>query len=626
MSRFILNEQVGLSLCRFAARMGKPVNLSVLLLLCSQPIAAAQLEVPGGYATIQAAINAAASGDIVNVAAGTYLEQLTITKPLTLQGAGQSSTIIQSPTAVNLTQSGGNWKSLKAQDVYAIIGVKLATAGLVTIKNLKVDGNDQGYLPDATYPDKNTYVFQGIGAYNSNLTVDSVTVTNVRELDSSYPGNVLPAGYLPADQPAGMNHNEGIFAESSAAPGTHTLTVTNSTVTKFQKTAIMGWGPGLVVDINNNLIQGYGKTLWSTGNGIQIGSSDRTSQGGANGDRRGTRGSITNNRILDLGLVIPTPGNPGSYLNLGLAGPSGILLWEAGSGVTISNNTITGPGVFSWHSSVTSNDGGFGNLGIDVYKSASPTITGNTVSGMDIGIEEENTTPGSNLTVSGNVLSNNALDYWVGAGNNQITLGSNAEVVTVNQSGNGANTLTNFGAGDAIYVLGFTNVGGVDSVNGLINGNPVVSFSGGTVSAGDGSNVAANSIQVASSGGNTTLYINTDGVSGSTPQQLTLAGTFAPANFTLGTDRIISPRPPPPLRPALPIASRRVPPRSTERPSTMARALRSALSMGRPPLTEARSPRHKAPFRRGRSVPQWWYPQACRDSPAVLPTITESRR
>lgn len=42
----------------------------------------------GCYATISAAVSAAASGDTVDVTSGSYQEMVTITKPLTLQGHG----------------------------------------------------------------------------------------------------------------------------------------------------------------------------------------------------------------------------------------------------------------------------------------------------------------------------------------------------------------------------------------------------------------------------------------------------------------------------------------------------------------------------------------------------------
>ena len=55
------------------------------------------LHVPGQYATIQSAIDAAPTGATIVVAPGIYTEQVSITKSVSLHGAGASATIIQAP-------------------------------------------------------------------------------------------------------------------------------------------------------------------------------------------------------------------------------------------------------------------------------------------------------------------------------------------------------------------------------------------------------------------------------------------------------------------------------------------------------------------------------------------------
>ncbi|WP_215238955.1 right-handed parallel beta-helix repeat-containing protein [Dyadobacter helix] len=482
------------------------------------------------YETIQEAINAAVDGDEINLDEETFVEQLTITKGITLSGAGTGKTIIKSPARTALVQSGGDWTTLKNQKLYAVIGIKTGSVAQVTIKNLTVDGDDQGYIA----ADQTTYTFQGIGIQNSNVIIDDVSITKVRELATDFTQipdvATLPAGY-PTDQPSGSNHNESIGSEGVAGADSYTLVVKNCHISKFHKTGILAWGPTQIVDINNNTIQGYGQTLWSTGNGIQIGSSKF-----GDNERGGTTGSVTDNDILDIGIVVPSEGNPGYYLNPGLGGSSGILLSSTGDGFTVSGNSITRTFSPSWLIDITSSPGNYANQGIDIYNCPNIKILSNTISGFDAGILEEAAVADSKSTVSDNIFSNNGMDILLNTGNDVIELQEDAnarpEIITLKKGLHGTDQIKGFGADDRLFVIDLPS--GVIVKNGLLeNGDPVIDFSDGTVTAGDGTNVAAGSMQVATTSTLSTLHVNTGTTAGPADLVVKLDGVYYPGNFIL---------------------------------------------------------------------------------------------
>lgn len=80
-----------------ASRLVRSAALCGALLALQLATSAATRSVPSQYSTIQAAVNAAASGDIIQIAAGNYNEAVTVPSSkskINLQGAGKTATRI----------------------------------------------------------------------------------------------------------------------------------------------------------------------------------------------------------------------------------------------------------------------------------------------------------------------------------------------------------------------------------------------------------------------------------------------------------------------------------------------------------------------------------------------------
>jgi len=186
---------------------------------------------------IQRGINAAGStGWTVNVASGSFTEQLEIPKTLTLLGQGADITNIVSPAILPLsyTSSAANKPVIYVHN-----------ANNVVINGITLDGDGKG---------NSNYRFQGIAFWNAGGSVLNSKVIDV------------------ADTPfSGAQHGVGIYAFNNIPASTYNVVLNNVTVTGFQKTGVALNGTGnLTVDIDNITTIGAGLTSVTAQNGIQI--------------------------------------------------------------------------------------------------------------------------------------------------------------------------------------------------------------------------------------------------------------------------------------------------------------------------------------------------------------------
>ncbi len=132
-------------------------------------------------ASIQTAINSAAAGDTVQLSSGTYIEEISITKNLTLKGNGIGQSIIQCPTTPNPLTNTFTFTPTGA--VYHPF-VLVEGAPSVNILDLTVDGNSQAtnFL---------SFRFLGIGYHNAGGVIQNVNATNVED---SFPGGPTQHG------------------------------------------------------------------------------------------------------------------------------------------------------------------------------------------------------------------------------------------------------------------------------------------------------------------------------------------------------------------------------------------------------------------------------------------------
>jgi hypothetical protein len=301
----------------------------------------------GGYGTIQAAVDAVPAGSTIDVCPGTYPEQVTISKALTLQGitySNSSQAIITMPSAGLTTTSDVYWGVISAQ-------VEV-TSGPVNITNVTVDGTagtsdcpfnsytgifyangSSGTVNEVETRGQNC-AFSGSGfgimAENGAGTVQVVKIENSNIHDYSYIG-VFTAAASPSTLTATISGNYVYGGGSKDYAGIDAYTNTAGVVSG---NIISGSTRGVLV---------YSGTVTVSGNTVTDGSYGIDLQAAA---------SVTSNRVFNT--------------------PTGIFVGV--NGATIKSNTIakaaTGIQINCWTATVTGNTVNGATNGLDYVPSA----------------------------------------------------------------------------------------------------------------------------------------------------------------------------------------------------------------------------------------------------------------
>jgi len=238
------------------------------------------------YTSIQAAVNAAKSGDIIRVCAGTYHEQVVIGKSLSLEA---DNGVIVIPSDVVANAAGLS----SAEPIATIVLVK--NAENVSLQGFIVDGSANGLT--ACGP-----TLIGILYQDASGSIAHNAVRNVRL----------------ANDLTGCQSGLAIDVESSSS-GQSSVTIADNSVDGYQKNGITADEPGTEVFVTNNAVTGLGPTTGAAQNGIQIGF--------------GAQGRVTNNVVAD-NIYSPCESATNCPSNA-----TGILIYQS-DGVRVERNTV----------------------------------------------------------------------------------------------------------------------------------------------------------------------------------------------------------------------------------------------------------------------------------------------
>jgi nitrous oxidase accessory protein NosD len=278
-----------------------------------------------GYDHIQQAL--AGPGTVIHVCAGTYREQLSIERPVTITGYEGATVGVPSVTADSSTpcdQVSESGSTFPDQDEISICG-----AGKVVIKNLDVD---------AIWPG------QPVGAEECGFNLYGILVAGGAELELSGSTVIGAAPKVINGCQYGVGIEVGFNARGSVSAGKAKLS--KDVVKGYDKNGITIAGTGSEATIKTVTVTGAGKTPVIAQNGIGV--------------QEGAKATITGATVSGNECEYPGACGPDAVTQVAA---DGAYFYEAAEGSSISKSTLTG------------ND-----VGVEAYdSSADPSIANDTL-------------------------------------------------------------------------------------------------------------------------------------------------------------------------------------------------------------------------------------------------------
>ncbi|HYG47042.1 MAG TPA: M10 family metallopeptidase C-terminal domain-containing protein [Allosphingosinicella sp.] len=320
----------------------------------------------GGFATIQAAVDAAQDGDTILVAAGTYVEQVVVDgiDDLTIRAVDGAQVTIKAPADLVETA-----RSSSDREIHAVLTAKDSLN--LTLQNIDIDGDGRGNTVDEG-SGAGQANFYGVFYRNSSGSLLDVDITGVRD---PYPGGTAAGG-----QPlvSGVQRGTALVVDNDALLA---FTMLRGSISDFQKNATSFNFANL--NIAGVTITGGGAQTVMAQNGIQVGNST---------------GSITANTITGIGYAGPSNVYSGAILAFG------------NTNLDIAGNAITGANI---------DDSAAKVVGIFVFDNGAPSsggaIVGNSISHVDEGIDVT-----GEITPNGIQIANNDVTNIDGTDNDPI--------------------------------------------------------------------------------------------------------------------------------------------------------------------------------------------------------------